>query len=222
MVRQPQHDAVAVIGLGRFGWSVAMHLMRLGREVIAIESNPELVEQYAPYLTLCVEGDATSTAVLRQLGIGELQHVVVAIGDSLENSVLTVAALSDLKVPNIWAKCLSEEHGRILERVGATRAIFPEQEMGNRIAHVLVGRANEYIDFPNGYAITMVGPPKWLIGQSLAEAQLRSKFGVTAVGIERPDGTIDYTTPETRVHAEDRLVIVGRIDRVEGFTAAGD
>lgn len=217
MPRVQTSNAVAVIGLGRFGWAVAEQLMRMGREVLAVEREPDLVEKYAPYLTLCVEGDATNPDVLKQLGIDELPHAVVGIGDSLENSILAVAALSDLGVPQIWAKALSKEHGRILERVGATKVVRPEHEMGNRVAHALMGRINEYIEFPNGYAITMVSPPKALVGLSLTEAQLRSRHGVTAIGIERPDGTIDYTKPDTRVHADDRLVIAGRIERVEKF-----
>lgn len=210
-------DAVLVVGLGRFGWSVARQLMRLGHDVLAIERNAALVESRAPHLTLCVEGDATSTTLLENLGVPDMKHAVVAIGESLENSVLAVAALSDLGVPQIWAKASNTAHGRILDRVGATRVVFPEQEMGNRVAHGITERVNEYIEFANGYALTLVAAPKRIVGLTLQESDLRSAHGVTAVGVERVDGSMAPVTPQTRIRGDERLVIAGRTADVEKF-----
>jgi trk system potassium uptake protein TrkA len=134
--RRPHHpDRVAVIGLGRFGGQVADALVRLGHEVLAVDGNGGTVEKWTERLTYVVQADATQVRVLRQLGIHEFPRVVVGIGRALEASVLTVLALAEVGVPEIWAKSTSNPHSRILSAVGATRVIFPESAMGDRVAH---------------------------------------------------------------------------------------
>jgi trk system potassium uptake protein len=128
-------NPVVVIGLGRFGSSIADELQRHGREVLAIDLDRQLVSNAANRLTAAVEADATDEAALRQLGVHEMREAVVAIGQDREASILVTALLSELGVGRIWAKALSEAHGRILERVGATRVVFPEAEMGRIVAN---------------------------------------------------------------------------------------
>lgn len=210
-------DTVAIIGIGRFGTAVAEQLMTMGREVLAIDEDPVKVERIAPRVTLAVEADATSPSVLRQLGVHELPSAVVAIGSSLENSILATATLEEIGVRQIWARAANQRHARILEKVGAYRIVSPELEMGNRVAHLLMGQVNEYIEFSNGYAITMVPAPKWIVGMTVADSHLLDKHQVSVVGLERTPGEIDPVSPTSRIHGGDRLVIAGRTAKVERF-----
>jgi trk system potassium uptake protein len=130
-----QGNPVVVIGLGRFGSSIAAELQRHGREVLAIDLDRNLVSNAANKLSAAVEADATDEVALRQLGVHEMDEAVVAIGQDREASILVTALLAELGVKRIWAKALSEAHGRILERVGATRVVYPEAEMGRIVAN---------------------------------------------------------------------------------------
>ena len=224
MARSVADNTVVVIGLGRFGAEVARTMMALGREVLAIEIDPDLVRRHAPHLTLVVEADATDVEVLRNLGVGEAEHAIVAIGTSIEASLLVTAALSDLGVQQIWAKAVTLAHQRILDKVGAHHVVFPELDMGNRIAHRVVnGGVRDYIDFANGYALSLVDCPRWLVGQSLAESGLTAKWRVSVVGMQRAgQEEFEVATGRSRPAGGDRLVIAGRKADVEAFTMRGE
>jgi hypothetical protein len=133
-------DNVVVIGLGRFGGAVADSLVNLGHEVLGIDSNAHIVQDWSDRLTHVVEADATDTEAMRQLGVQDFSRAVVGIGTHLEASVLTVLTLAEIGVPEIWAKAISVKHGKILSSVGARHVIFPESEMGERVAHLITGR----------------------------------------------------------------------------------
>lgn len=208
---------VAVVGLGRFGSAVAQVLVEQGREVLAIETDGRLVQVWAPLLTHVVEADATNPEALRQLGVAEFQQAVVAIGTGIEASVLCVAALADLGVPDIWAKALTKEHARILERMGASHVVFPEREMGVRVGHMVADGVLEYLEFDDGLAMVKVTPPGESVGRTLGQAALRSKYGVTVVAIKRPGEDFTYATADTVVHPDDVLVAAGRKDRIARF-----
>jgi trk system potassium uptake protein len=137
---------VVVIGLGRFGGSLARELAEHGSEVLGIDSDPRIVQQYADDLT------HTDEQALRQLGVPDYQHAVVGIGTDLESSILTTSLLVDFGIPQIWAKATSRQHGRILERMGAHHVVLPEHDMGERVAHLATGRMLDYIEFEDDYA----------------------------------------------------------------------
>ena len=139
-MRRPLGDqAIAVIGLGRFGESIAHTLAADGREVIVIDTDPARVAEMADDVTLAVEGDATSRQVLTDLGVAECGVAVVAIGEHLESSILATSLLSEMGLPEIWARALSPAHGRILEWVGAHHVVYPEQEMGRSVGKLILG-----------------------------------------------------------------------------------
>jgi trk system potassium uptake protein TrkA len=218
-------NTTVVVGLGRFGLAVALELMALGRDVLAVEEDGELVQEAAPYLTLAVQADSTSKAAMLQLGVQDAQDAVVAIGSDLEASLLTVAVLKDIGVGTVWAKALSEQHADILRRVGADRVTLPEREMGQRMAHYLVGSSvREYIDFDNGYAITMVDSEAypWMCGKPLAELKLHHEHKISVIGIDRGGkGEILPASPHAVINADDRLVIGGKKPVIERFTLQG-
>ena len=148
-----------VLGLGRFGGAIATTLEELGYEVLAVDADPKIVQSYAGRLTHVVEADTTDEEALRQVGAADFNCAVVAIGTHIEASILTTTVLLDLGVQTIWAKAISSPHARILERVGATRVVRPEHEMGERVAHLVAGRALNYIEFEDGFALVETKPP---------------------------------------------------------------
>jgi trk system potassium uptake protein TrkA len=212
-------DNVVVIGLGRFGGQVADALQNLGHEVLGIDSDERVVQDWADRLTHVVAGDATDTETLHQLGVHEFPRAVVGIGTNLETSVLTVLTLTEMGVPEVWAKATSVKHGKILSQVGARHVIYPEAEMGERVAHLITGRMLDYIEFDDGFAIAKVRAPQEAIGQSLADVGLRTKYGVTVVGIKLPGQDFTYARPETVVPSGCILIVAGNTKKVERFAA---
>ncbi|CAM3383272.1 potassium channel family protein [Stackebrandtia soli] len=218
--RKPiSRDSVAVIGLGRFGGAVAESLVRLGHEVLAIDERADVVQRWGDVLTHVVQADSTDNAVLQQLGIGDFRRVVVAIGTDIEASVLTVLAVEEAGVPEIWAKAITAKHGRILHRVGAHHVVYPEAAMGERVAHLVTGKMIDFMEFDDGFAIVKTRAPGEAIGKTLAEAALRTRYGVTVVGVKRPDQDFTYARPETAIHQGDLLIVSGPTLKVESFAA---
>ncbi len=212
-------DGVVVIGLGRFGSAVAQSLIHLGHDVLAIDENAELVQNWATRLTHVVEADSTNADTLHRLGVQDFPHAVVGIGTDIEASVLTVLALSELGVPDIWAKAINPNHGRILERTGAHHVVYPEAAMGERVAHLVTGKMIDFIEFDDGFAIVKTPAPDEAVGKTLAESGLRSKYGVTIVGVKRRKMDFTYATPETMVERGDLLIVSGSTKLVERFAA---
>ena len=221
MAEQETPDTVAVVGLGRFGGAVAESLVNLGHEVLGIDSDPRIVQDWSDRLTHVVEADSTDTDALRQLGVQEFDRAVVGIGTNLEASVLTVLTLAEIGVSEIWAKASSAKHGHILSRVGARHVIFPESKMGERVAHLITGRMLDYIEFDDGFAIAKVRAPRESVGKSLADIGLRTKWGITVVGTKLPGQDFTYARPETVIPSGGCILIVaGETAKVEQFAAA--
>ncbi|MPZ31053.1 MAG: NAD-dependent epimerase/dehydratase family protein [Rhodospirillales bacterium] len=220
MARNTHNDnGVVVIGLGRFGSAVAQSLVHLGHDVLAIDENAELVQSWASRLTHVVEADSSNPDALRRLGVQDHARAVVAIGSDIEASVLTVLALSELGVPDIWAKAVNSRHGRILERTGAHHVVYPEAAMGERVAHLVTGKMIDFIEFDDGFAIAKTRVPREATGKTLEESGVRSKYGVTVVGVKRPRTDFTYATPETMIERGDLLIVCGSTKLVEKFAA---
>ena len=214
-------DGVLVVGLGRFGTALAETLMDLGHQVLGVDADPTNVQRNADLLTHVVEADGTDEEAMRQLGAGEFSRAVVGIGTDLEASVLTTSVLVDLEVPDIWAKAITVPHGRILQRVGAHHVVFPEHDMGRRVAHLVTGRVIEFVQLDEGFALVETKPPKEIVGRSLGDAQVRSRYGITVVCIKPQGGSFTYATPDTVPGPDDILVVAGETDRAGGFANLG-
>lgn len=219
MANRTDTSPVLIIGLGRFGSAIAETLVQLDHEVLAVDRDPELVQKYAGALTHVVELDSTSEQALRQIGAADFERAVVAIGTNIETSILTTSVLVDFGIKTIWAKAITRSHGRILERVGATRVIYPEHDMGERVAHLLSGQLINYIEFDDGFALVETTPPKAYLGKTLQEAQIRKTHGVTVVCIKRPGEDFTYATPETCICDGDLLIVAGKTPLTERFAA---
>ena len=217
--RPDPHAPVLVIGLGRFGSAVAEQLITQGREVMAIERDPALVQRFAGTLTHVVEADATDVEALRQLGAQEFSTAVVGVGTSIESSVLITVNLVDLGIGHIWVKAITPAHGKILRRIGANHIIYPEHDAGVRAAHLVGGRMLDFIEFDDDFAIVKMYPPAECVGFTLAESNVRSKYGVTVVGVKTPGEDFTYAQPDTTVGPRDTLIVSGHTDLLERFAA---
>lgn len=203
------HEPVVVIGLGRFGSALALALEEQGTEVLAIDNSDKRVQGLSARLTQAVTADCTDIEALQQLGVGDFHRAVVAIGDHLEDSILVTSLLVDLGIPDIWAKATSTHHGKILERLGAHHIVFPEKDMGQRVAHLVSGNVLDYLQVDRDFALAKLRPPKEILGVPLAESTIRSKHGVTVVAVKKGDGPFSYATNETVVERGDVILAVG-------------
>lgn len=206
-----------VCGLGRFGGALARELMQLGHDVLGVDADAKSVQDYATELTHVVQADTTDEAAMRELGASEFQTAIVAIGTDLEASILTTSVLVDLRIPKIVAKAITRPHGTILERVGAHRVVFPERDMGIRVAHTVTGRTIDFIQLDPGFALVETTAPNEIVGKTLAEAEVRRRYGITVVCIKPFDGTFTYATPDTVVKDGDILVVAGETRHAETF-----
>jgi trk system potassium uptake protein TrkA len=213
----PKSDSVVVIGMGHFGQSVATSLTDLGHEVLGIDQDAQLVQEMSGTLTHVVQANCTSVETLRQLNVGSFAHAVVAIGTDLEASILTVLALSELGVPDIWAKAINDRHGLILQRTGAHHVVQPEKLMGERVAHLVTSKLTEYMEFDDDFAIAQAQAPQEAIDRTLSQSALRQKFNVTVVGLKRAGEDFTYGRPDTMVRHGDVLILAGKIHDIEAF-----
>lgn len=211
-------SGVLVIGLGRFGSALALTLERLGHDVLAVELSPRLVQHFSGRFPL-VEADATNPESLVQLSAKDFAAAVVGVGTSLEASMLITGNLVDLGMPQIWAKAITPEHARILTRIGAHHVVFPEADAGNRVAHLVSGKLLDYIEVEDDFTIVKMRPPRETQGFDLAQSKVRTRYGVTVLGVKSPGEEFVYATPETRVQADDILIVAGHPELLERFAA---
>lgn len=217
--RHSSDAPVLVIGLGRFGSAVAASLIRQGREVLGVDVDAVRVQRYADDFTHVVQADATDDDVLEQLGVADFEHAVVAIGLDVEASVLITLSLSQAGVRNIWSRAINRKHGQILSKVGATRVIYPENSVGEQVAHLIVGGMSQYLEFEDGFAIARMAAPRQTWNLSFDQSGVRQRFGITVVGVKRAGHDFIYARPDTMVEPGDEFVVAGPTHAVEEFCA---
>ncbi|WP_055479558.1 potassium channel family protein [Sphaerimonospora mesophila] len=210
-------EPVVVVGLGRFGTSLALELTRRGTEVLAIDRRPKVVQNLAGHITHVVTADSTDIEALRQLGVPDFYRAVVAIGGDLEASILTASLMVELEIDDIWAKAVSRQHGQILSRIGVHHVVFPEHDMGERVAHMVSGRMLDYVEVDENFALVKTRPPKEYVGVPLGESNLRRKHGVTVVAVKSPGEEFTYATADTELGYGDVIIVSGRTEQVERF-----
>ncbi|WP_068783353.1 potassium channel family protein [Paenibacillus phocaensis] len=207
-----------VIGLGRFGSSLALELMDLGYEVLGIDRNEELVEEMSDHLTHAVVADATEEEVLKSLGVRNFDCGIVAIGTDIQMSILAAILLKDLGIKTVVAKAISVLHGRALEKLGVDRVIYPERDMGIRVAHQLVTpNLLDYIELSKEYSIVEMNVPACLNNKSLGDLNPRARFGCSIVAIHREGGVLVAPTAMDQLTAGDIMVIIGAKKNIEQF-----
>ncbi|MFF2911041.1 potassium channel family protein [Paenibacillus sp. NPDC057934] len=207
-----------VIGLGRFGSSLALELMDMGYEVLGVDHLEERVEEMSDKLTHAVMADATDEGILRSLGVRNFDCGIVAIGDNMERSILTAILLKELGVKQVVAKAISILHGRALTKLGVDRVIFPERDMGIRVAHQLVTpNLLDYIEISKDYKIVEMNVPSCMDGKSLSQLNTRAKYGCSIIAINRESGIIVAPTALDSLHEGDIMVVIGSNEGIDQF-----
>ncbi|MDF2717359.1 MAG: potassium uptake system protein [Paenibacillus sp.] len=208
----------AVIGLGRFGSSLAKELVSQGFEVLGIDRDEETVDEMADILTHAIVADSTEEETLRSIGIRNFDCAIVAIGDDIQASIMTAILLKDLGVKMVVAKALTELHGKVLERLGVDRVIYPERDMGIRVAHQLVNpNLLDYIELSKDYTIVELSVPGKLNGVTLKELDPRAKYGCSVVAINKASGVIIAPAATDVINERDIMVIIGTNKQIESF-----
>ncbi|WP_028591020.1 potassium channel family protein [Paenibacillus massiliensis] len=200
----------AIIGMGRFGSSVAYALSDMGYDVLAIDANEQRIQEVSEMVTHAVSADSTDEEALRALGIRNFDVVVVAIGEDIQASILTTLILKDMGVPVLLAKAKNELHGKVLQKIGADKVIYPERDMGLRVAHHLTSpNILDYIELSEDYSIFEMQAPRFMIGRNLKELDIRARYGCNVLGIRREKEMNISPHPEDLIQTGDVLIIVG-------------
>lgn len=207
----------AVIGMGNFGSGVARTLYELGNEVVCLDKNERLIKAAQRFSTFGLVGSATDMSLLESLNVKAMDAVFVSLGEEMADSILVTLHLRDLKAKRIIAKILSEDHGRILLRVGAHEVVFPERDTAVRVAnYVSSPTITNYLDLTPEYSIVEVVPPHDFIGRTLAETNIRRDFGVNVIGIKDVLRDQISINPEANfvIKDSDILIVMGRREEV--------
>ena len=207
-------QSVLVIGLGRFGTAAARELMAIGHDVLAVDRDEGRVNEIAPHVTSALQADASDADALRALGAADFAHAIVAISGDVQSSIFATMALRNLGVANVLAKAGTELHGSILERVGATRVVYPEREMGEQVAHAFASpHVIDYLDVaPDVGIVRVTAPPGW-IGRTLGEIDLVGR-GLTAIAVRRGDRLTVSPGSDSGIESGDELVLIASDDRL--------
>lgn len=202
-----------VIGLGRFGTSVAKTLSMLGHDVLAIDSSESAVQAIMHDVTHAVQADARDEETLTTLGVRNFEIAVVAVGHDLEANILITVLLKEMGIKFVVAKAVSALHGKVLTRVGADKVVYPEKDMGTRVAYNLVsGNVMDFIELSPDYGIIELIAPGKFVDKSLGELNLRAKYGISVMAIKKAEEIVVAPGADYKISVNDTLVFVGKID----------
>ena len=219
------NQQIVVIGLGRFGSSVAYTLYQMGHDVLALESDQVRMQAAMGHVTYPVQGDATEEAVLRELGIPNFDMAVVAIGSNLESSIMSTVLLKSMGVPHIVARAKTQLHGQTLERVGADVIVHPEQETGEHVARGLFHpEVQDFMEVAPNFGISKVKASPQTTNLTLKEAGLtgaRDNYGLAVLAIRRGKDVILLPSEDERIQKEDTLVLASKEDMLDKLHAEG-
>lgn len=221
----------AVIGAGRFGSSVAITLSKNGADVIVVDKDRDAIQQISDYVSQAVQLDAMDEKALRSVGIEKVDVAIVSIGAHMEASILVTMLLKEMGIPKVVSKALSESHGKVLTRVGADQIVFPERDMGAKLAKSLVSPTIlDHIEVSPGYNIVELAVPEPLKGKSIIKSQVRTKYGVEIIAIKRSTPQLDSRgesvikediiiapPPETKLEEGDIIIVIGKEDALQKF-----
>ena len=209
-----------VFGLGRFGTSLAKTLCEMGQEVLAIDSDEEIVNSIAPFVTQAMQLDATDEEVLKTLGVNNFDAAIVSIGQDMQASILVCVLLKELGVPYVIAKANDELHAKVLRKIGADRVIFPERDMGARLARsILAPNVLDLMNLSDDYQIIEIRVPEKWVGNSLIGLNVRRHYGLNILAIHRQESFVVSPAPDMLFEAGDILLVMGKKDDIEKLEA---
>ena len=207
-----------VIGLGRFGTSVAETMYNMGHDVLAVDTHEDRIQNISDKVTHAVIADATDEASLRAIGIRNFEIAVVSIGENIQASIMTTLLLKELGVKYVVTKANNAMHAKVLMKIGADRVVFPEKDMGVRVAHDLVSsNILEYIELSADYSIAEFLCPKSWVNKNLVEINIRSNYGINVIAIKKGDNIDVSPSAYERLSEEDVIVAIGEIDALNNL-----
>ncbi|WP_102027504.1 potassium channel family protein [Salirhabdus sp. Marseille-P4669] len=200
----------AVIGLGRFGGSICLELSREGMDVLAIDINEDKVEEFKDIASHAVIADTTDERVLKELGIRNVDHVIVAIGDNIQSSILTTLMLKELGIRKITVKAQNEHHEKILKKIGADFVVHPERDMGRRIAHnIMSSNVLDYLELSDDHSVVEVKAGERMAGKTLIDLDIRAKYGCNVVAIKKGKEVNVSPMATEIIERGDILIVIG-------------
>ncbi len=212
---------IAIIGIGNFGYYLALELVKEGVQVLAVDVDADIIEQVKEEVHKAVQADAKDRAALEKMGLQNMDCVVVCLGE-IEASVLTTLHLKEMNTKRIMAKALNADHGKLLKKVGASEVVFPEKDTASRVAFTLTHRnVLDHVPLAEGYSIVEIAPPTTFLRKSLKELNLRKKFGVQVIVVkEMVPLNVLVPKPEFVIKDSDVLYIMGKdedIRKIQGM-----
>lgn len=208
----------AVIGMGRFGSSVAKNLTGLGFEVLALDHSEERIQEISTVVTHSVQVDCTDEEALKALGIRNFDVVVVAIGENIQASILATLLLKDIGIPTIVVKAANDLHGKVLRKIGADKIIYPERDMGQRVAHHLISpNILDYIELSSEHSILEMKANDRMIGKNLRDLDLRAKFQCNVIAVKRQEQLIIPPPVEAPIQPGEILIVLGNNKDLKRF-----
>ena len=209
-----------VLGLGRFGMSIAKTLCELGQEVLAVDSDAELVNDIAPHVTQAMQLDATNEDVLATLGVNNFDAAIVSIGQNTRDSILVCVILKELGVPYLIAKANDDLHAKVLRKIGADRVIFPERDMGARVARsILTPNVLDLMNLSDDYQIIEIRVPSKWVGNSIIGLNVRRHYGLNILAIHRQERFLVSPAPDMLFASGDTLLVMGKKEDIERLEA---
>ncbi|WLV25626.1 TrkA family potassium uptake protein [Aciduricibacillus chroicocephali] len=208
----------AVIGLGRFGGSICRELSMEGMDVLAIDVDEDKVNEFKNFASYAVIADSTDEAALKELGIKNIDHVIVAIGDNIQASILTTVILTDLGIKKITVKAQNDYHEKILKKIGADQVVHPERDMGKRIAHnIISNNILDYLELSDEHSIVEVKVGERMLGKTLVDLDIRANYGCNVVAIKRGKEINVSPSADDALQKSDILIVIGADNDISRF-----
>lgn len=214
-----KNKTIAVIGLGRFGTTIAKLLASMNHEVLGVDIDPEVVQKISPYITHAIVADTTDEEAIKALALSQFDLVIVAIGDNVQANLMTSMLLKEMHIPKIVAKAENTLQGKMLSKIGVDQVIYPEFDMAQRLAQSLTREhVMDYLQLSKSVSLIEINMPLFMVGSCLKESNLREKYNLNAVGIRRGDDLEVPPNPTTILSEEDKLLIIGNNSDLDALT----
>ena len=214
-----KNKTIAVIGLGRFGTTIAKLLASMNHEVLGVDIDPEVVQKISPYITHAIVADTADEEAIKALALSQFDLVIVAIGDNVQANLMTSMLLKEMHIPKIVAKAENTLQGKMLSKIGVDQVIYPEFDMAQRLAQSLTREhVMDYLQLSKSVSLIEINMPLFMVGSCLKESNLREKYNLNAVGIRRGDDLEVPPNPTTILSAEDKLLIIGNNSDLDALT----
>ncbi|WP_167264139.1 potassium channel family protein [Alkalibacillus almallahensis] len=219
--RQLSKHLYGVIGLGRFGGSICKELAREGMEVLAIDSDEEKINEYKDIASHAVIADSTDELALKDIGIRNIDHIIVAIGDNIHASILTTLIVKELGIKMITVKAQNDYHEKVLNKIGADEVVHPERDMGKRIAHSIISsNILDYLELSDEHSVVEVKAGEKMNDKTLIDLDIRARFGCNVVAIKRGDDINVSPMADDVIHRNDVIIVIGADQDIHRFEKA--